>query len=233
MKLSELYIGGEPRVLVIVRKVTDEKKKVYCKITDTETPAQIETLKNLFENKVGYKINSSTELLESLEKMGDILEMKMMKKVKPKMMTVEGHEGVLFRLSGREAKEVVKAHFESVEKAIHSTFGTSDGMTEIMLNPFDSGDKLMRMTCETLGIYIAELDTKGEYQVMPFDRWIQMVASTIKSDMAGFVYQIVRVTDYLVGDEIPEDEAGSSDDEESPEEGEEVEEKEDEDSSED
>lgn len=198
MKLSELYVGGEPQIVVALKKITDDKRRVYCKIgsegTGIEDDAEV---KKLLTEATGFNIVSRTDSTKDLLNVGSLINFKMLKKSEPvKEKTIEGQKGVFMRLTKDVLDEVVRENFKALAEYFGKTIGSDDGLEEAVADPFRSRALLKRMVCENQGIYVAEKNADGEYRVNTFDEWLDITKVSLADDCGGYVYELMVVYAY-------------------------------------
>ena len=228
MKLSELYVGGEPQIVIALKKITDDKRRAYCKIEEDDLESDRTAISEIFEKMTKFTIVSVTDKTEDLLNTGNLINYKMLRKMEPvKEKTIEGHNGVFMRLSKEIIGTVIKENFKALADYFKKTIGSDDGLEEAVNDPFRSRELLKRMVSENQGMYVAEKNAEGKFSVNTFDEWLDITKMSLPDDCGGYVYELVAIYAYKRDEEtvkrakevdmfavygIPEEEVGGDED---------------------
>lgn len=197
MKLSELYVGGEPQIVIALKKITDDKRRAYCKIEKDDIEADRTAINEIFEKMTKFTIVSVTNRTEDLLNTGNLINYKMLRKMEPvKEKTIEGHKGVFMRLSKEIIGTVIKENFKALADYFNKTIGSVDGLEEAVSDPFRSRELLKRMVSENQGMYVAEKNAEGKFCVNTFDEWLDITKMSLPDDCGGYVYELVAIYAY-------------------------------------
>lgn len=197
MKLSELYVGGEPQIVIALKKITDDKRRAYCKIEKDDFEADKTAINEIFEKMTKFTIVSVTDKAEDLLNTGNLINYKMLRKMEPvKEKIIEGHDGVFMRLSKEIIGTVIKENFKALADYFHKTIGSEDGLEEAASDPFRSRELLKRMVSENQGMYVAEKNAEGKFCVNTFDEWLDITKMSLPDDCGGYVYELIAIYAY-------------------------------------